>query len=401
MTEDNAKRYWLAADEGLISSEDALKAHRARRGRNVRTLMDTLIGDGSDNTAEAVLDRITSGEKGESLAAQAGIAPDVVSGWRQRIDGVRRRREAEKEVAAREERQKVGREFTVKELGLRDVAPELWAASYEEMGQDQRLRKADPNRAMRYMDTARELREAEARAKAREEKAAAKAAADKAKAAAKEKAREEKAAKAAVADAIKEKEGGLKDRLVLLNFRREGGFISQEDAQEEQLSIWKDFTKAALGKEVGGKFIEDFKGDFGKMRNGQQREATRYVMQLFGFDGETDASGRAAGASRRQAAKEGTRFEAPFEVERWYGDSKPEVKAGDLFRLLDEMWKMLEVSHKGIDRLQAAKDLALKFKEDYLKGEMDGVIQGTADGLAGMNRDALEREEMERDDGKR
>ena len=63
---------------------------------------------------------------------------------------------AERDAQEREAKQAIGRDFTERELKLRDMPQELWVEAYEAMGRDQTLRKADPKRAMAYMDAAGE-----------------------------------------------------------------------------------------------------------------------------------------------------------------------------------------------------------------------------------------------------
>ena len=286
------------------------------------------------------------------------------------VDAARRKAVHEAEARRREAREKIVGGFTQLECAMdRDVQPESWADKYEEWGNDEALMGAAPERARSYRDAARKMRDAEKKARA-----------------------------PASEDAVKTTEDGLMGRLLWLIEDRADGRIDEAAAAERQAELWRDYAVAARSRAVGADFPKKFKDNLGRMLNDQQREAMRYTMQLFGFDGETDASGRVTAAARNRAAKDDKKYSAPFEVEHWYGDSKPEIGASDLLRLLDTQWRMLETADKGVDRLKAAKDCALKFKEDWLQGGMNAMIDSLAEGLMETSRRRLQDEEMENGD---
>lgn len=340
------------------------KAARAAYEGVVRTL----VQDGNLDAADRFIDALDgTPEKPSPLAQAYGFMPTDAGALREDVKRARARMSAAAEAAEREARAAVVRDFTEKELSLRDVPQELWADEYDRMGKDAALKAADPVRAMRYRDAAAEMRAAAARAKGQ-----------------------------ATAARIKANEEALSGRLIDLALAKEFGDVSDEQYAEEQSAIWRDFAVAARGDEVGDRFKESFRADFGQNFTARQREAMRYVCDLFGYRGELDSSGGVPTTERRRAEKDGLDFYTPFKEEHWFSsDSPAKIPARDLFRFLDAQLRLIEAGNKGTDPVQAVKEAALKYKEGWMKGKIDGMINGAAESLIETQRRDVEKGELE------
>ena len=363
--------YDRAVSRGLYTPEEAAALRRKNSGDALRSLMDALIGNGSDKAAEAVLGRIGTkdGEDGEgSVAAECGVGADELAKWRSGIGRVRERRKAEAEAMERRGREAYVEGFRRRELEMdRNTDPEKWATEYEAMGVDEKLDAADPKLARAYRDTAKKLREAAKEAKVK---------ADKAK--------------------VEATEDGLMGRLLWLISDREDGRIDQDAVAERQAALWRDYTIAATGRAVGADFPKKFRDNLGRMLNDQQREAMRRVMDSFGYSGETDSTGRVTAAARHAAEKEGTDYSFEGMEKHWYGDEK--ISATELMSLLDRVWTMLDMEGKGQNRVKEANEYIDSFKAQWMQHhDFDKAIDGMVDEAMASRRDRLQREELEND----
>ena len=303
-----------------------------------------VAGDIENGQGETVADWLGDDLKGSDEKAMSKALSD-------RVASARRHAVAEARAAEREAQAAVVREFTERECAMdKDVVPENWAETYENWGNDETLRKADPKRARDYRDAAAKMREAERKSK-------------------------EKAS----VDAIKANEDRIYGRLIDFIYAKKLGYLSGKAAADEQAAIWRDFRVAAMGKAVGKDFPDRFTARLDKELNEQQAEAMRYTMQLFGYDAETDSRGRVGAAERNKATNDGLTFKTPFKVEGWFGDSQPTISASQLFDVLDRQWRLLDGQDKGGNRLEAAKKMAEGAKEQWLHGGYDGMIEGMAD----------------------
>lgn len=257
---------------------------------------------------------------------------------------------AERDHEEAEARRAVVKDFTQRELSLRDVPQELWANKYDEMGKDEELKKAAPDQAMSYRDTAAKMREAEKRAK-----------------------------EMASVDAIKSNENRIYGRLINFIYDKKFGILSGQAAADEQAAVWRDFRVAVSGRAVGEDFPDRFTARLDKELNDQQAEAMRYTMQLFGYNADTDSRGRVGAAERKKAIDKGHTFNMPFKEEGWIWDSQPTISASQLFDYLDRLWRLLDRDDKGGNRLEMAKKMADGMKEEWVRGGNDGMIEGLAD----------------------
>ena len=256
----------------------------------------------------------------------------------------------EAEARERETNRAVLRDFAEKELAMRDVPQELWADRYDEMGKNEALKKAAPDVAMNYRDTAAKMREAEKRAK-------------------------EKAS----VDAIKANENRIYGNLINFIYDKKFGIISGQAAADRQAEVWRDFRVAVAGRAVGEDFPDKFTARLDKELNDQQAEAMRYMMQLFGYNAETDSRGRVGAAERKKTIDSGQEFKTPFKEEGRFWDSQPTISASQLFDYLDRLWRLLDGDDKGGNRLEMAKKMADGMKEEWDHGGFDGMIEGLAD----------------------
>ena len=179
---------------------------------------------------------------------------------------------AERDAKEREAKQAVGRDFTERELKIRNMPQELWAEVYDAMGRDKILQKADPKRAMAYIDAANEMRSAMSKAK-------------------------EKAS----ADAIKANEEGLARSLATLDLLKMDGSLSQDDANEAQAAIWRKFRTLSLGNQISTSFMQSFRNRLSGQLSDQEAAAMRKFYGLLGFHGELTGKGDVTAAAKRDA----------------------------------------------------------------------------------------------------
>ena len=252
---------------------------------------------------------------------------------------------AERDAQEREVRQAVGRDFTEKELAIRDVPEELWADAYESLGRDKTLRETDPARAMRFLDAAREMRAATEKAKA-------------------------KAQDDAIKAEIKTNEDGLAAALCQLQMLELEGSMPQDAANEAQAAIWRKFRTCALGRTVSPGFMQTFKNRMETRLSDQEANAMRKFYGLLGFHGEITGKGDVTAAAKRDAEStyrtaEGLKFD---DVE--------------MFDMGEEILRRLHGMGPEIDRQGAVdevvKDVFSKALSKKMKAEdvRDAIISG-------------------------
>lgn len=276
---------------------------------------------------------------------------------------------AKRDAQEREARQAIGKDFTERELAMRDVPEELWADAYESLGHNERLRKADPARAMRFLDTAREMREATAKAKANAEKAAAKAMDDAAKA----------RADAAKAE-IKANEDGLAGALCQLQVLELEGSLPQDAANEAQAALWRKFRVCALGRTVSPSFMHSFMGRMQTRLSDQEANAMRKFYRAFGYSPDLNSSGEASATERNAAQKDSVEYYAPLETDGIRLESSDtRIKAADLLRYGDSLLMTLRALGPDMNREGVVDREIARIKTSWIKGEID------------RNRDAMVR----------
>ncbi|MBR2838094.1 MAG: hypothetical protein IKE55_04905 [Kiritimatiellae bacterium] len=183
---------------------------------------------------------------------------------------------AERDAQEREARQAVAKDFTEKELAIRDIPEELWADAYENLGRDQTLRKTDPARATRYLDAARDMRSAAEKAKAKADEDARKA-------------------------EIKANEEGLSAALCQLQMLEIEGSMPQDAANEAQAAIWQKFRTCTLGRTVSPGFMQTFQNRMETRLSDQETNAMRKFYGLLGFHGELTGKGDVTVVAKRDA----------------------------------------------------------------------------------------------------
>ena len=294
---------------------------------------------------------------------------------------------AERDAQEREARQAVGRDFTERELAIRDVPEELWADAYESLGRDETLRKTDPARAMRYIDAAREMREATAKAKADAAKTAAKAVDDAARA------------------QIKANEDGLAGALCQLQLLELEGSLPQDAANEAQAALWRKFRVCALGRTVSPGFMNTFLGRMQTRLSDQEANAMRKFYQAFGYKGEVNARGEIPASDRKSDTSD---YAAPRNPGDRHSENYFKIPAADLFIYGDTLLRTLRALGPDMNREGVVEREIARLKTDWGKRQYDKNREATVRSVMDMQREARTRWEMaqpdkrsEDDDGRR
>lgn len=280
---------------------------------------------------------------------------------------------AERDANEREARQAVGRDFTERELSIRDIPKELWADAYENLGRDETLRKTDPKRAMAYLDAARDLRSAATKAK-------------------------EKAS----ADAVKANEEGLARAYAVLDLMKMDGSISQDDANETQAAIWRRFRTLSMGGGISPSFIRSFESRLSGQLSEQEADAMRKLYRAFGYTGEVDRKGEVPASVRK---KDSTTYYAPQPDGADEGD-RQKVKAAELFSFGDSLLKTLRTLGPDMDREGVVDKEIARLKTDWIKrGFFDSRIKENTDAavrsVMDIQREAQTRWAQEEQNGTR
>ncbi|MBQ6915883.1 MAG: hypothetical protein IJQ65_09180, partial [Kiritimatiellae bacterium] len=322
-----------------------------RRKANREGLAVQLAADFIDNSLQGCatpedFDKVEEAVKGGLKDALPDLIADNLPGGSRTVDGEYRKAFlgevkkakrlflAERDADEREARQAVGRDFTERELKLRDVPMELWADAYETMGKDETLRKTDPARAMRFLDAAREMRAATEKAKA-------------------------KAQEDAIKAEIKTNEDGLAAALCQLQMLELEGSLPQDAANEAQAAIWRKFRTCALGRTVSPGFMQSFKNRLETRLTDQEANAMRQFYGLLGFHGELSGKGDVTAAAKRDAestykTSDGLKFD---DVE--------------MFEMGDEILRRLRGMGPAIDRQGAVDEVVNDVFSKALSRKMD------------------------------
>lgn len=289
------------------------------------------------------------------------------------VDRAKRTFLAREEADRREARQAVGREFTDRELAMRDVPQEMWPAMYDAMGRDETLRKADPKRAMAYIDTANEMRTAASKAK-------------------------EKAS----ADAIKGNEENLARSLATLDLLKMEGSLSQDDANDAQAAIWRKFRALSLGKQLSPSFMRSFEGRLSGQLSDQEANAMRKFYQAFGFSADLDNGGEPTATARKDAKKDSEDYYAPLEEDGVKLESrKTRIKAADLLTYGDTLLRTLRALGPDMNREGVVEREIARLKTGWMKGEIDKNRDATVRSVMDMQRETRTRWEAEQPDKRR
>ena len=274
---------------------------------------------------------------------------------------------AERDAQERETRQAVGRDFTEKELSIRDVPEELWADAYESLGRDETLRKTDPARAMRFLDAAREMRAATEKAKA-------------------------KAQEDAIKAEIKTNEDGLAAALCQLQMLELEGSMPQDAANEAQAAIWRKFRTCALGRTVSPGFMQSFKNRLETRLTDQEANAMRQFYRAFGYAPDLKSDGEVGATDRNAAKKDSTDYYAPLEEDGIRLESrKTRIKATDLLRYGDSLLLTLRALGPDINREGVVEREIARLRTGWMKGEIDKNRDATVRSVMDMQREARAR----------
>ena len=283
---------------------------------------------------------------------------------------------AERDAREREARLAVGRDFTERELAIRDVPEELWADAYENLGRDETLRKTDPARAMRYIDAAREMRDAAAKAKADAAKAAAKAVDDAARA------------------QIKANEDGLAGALCQLQLLELEGSLPQDAANEAQAALWRKFRVCALGRTVSPGFMNTFLGRMQTRLSDQEANAMRKFYQAFGYKGEVNARGEIPASDRKSDTSD---YAAPRNPGDRHSENYFRIPAADLFIYGDTLLRTLRALGPDMNREGVVEREIARLKTDWGKRQYDKNREATVRHVMDMQREARTRWITEQD----
>ena len=280
---------------------------------------------------------------------------------------------AERNAQERETRQAVGREFTEKELAIRDVPEELWADAYERLGRDETLRKADPARATSYLDTARRMRNADAKERA-------------------------KASEDALKAEIKANEDALAGALCQLQMLELEGSIPQDEVNEAQAAIWRKFRVCSLGRTVPPSFMHTFMGRMQTRLTDQEANAMRKFYRAFGYAPDLNSNGEASATERTNSKKDSIQYYAPLEENGSRVTSKEtRIKASDLLRYGDSLLMTLRALGPEMNREGVVEREITRIRTNWMKGEIDKNRDATVRNIMDIQREARTRWIAEQD----
>ena len=377
---------------------DALELATPEKRKATRAALAVqLVGDFVENSLQGCasgedFDKIEEAVKGGLKDALPDLVADNLPGGSRTVDGQYRKQFleevkkakriflAEKDADEREARQAVGRDFTDRELKMRDMPQELWADAYDAMGHDETLRKADPKRAMAYIDAANEMRTAASKAK-------------------------EKAS----ADAIKGNEENLARALATLDLLKMEGSLSQDDANDAQAAIWRKFRSLSLGGQVSAEFMRSFETRLSSKLTEQEAGAMRKFYQAFGYAADLDKGGEPTASGRAAARKDSEDYYAPLEEDGVRVETgKTEISASDLVKYGDTLLRTLRALGPDMNREGVVEREIARLKTGWIKGELDKNRDATVRSVMNMQREARTRWETaqaekrsEEDDGRR
>lgn len=281
---------------------------------------------------------------------------------------------AERDAQERETRQAVSRDFTEKELAIRDTPEELWADAYESLGRDKTLRETDPARAMRYLDAAREMRAATEKAKA-------------------------KAQDDAIRAEIKTNEDGLAAALCQLQMLELEGSMPQDASNEAQAAIWRKFRTCALGRTVSPGFMQTFKNRMETRLSDQEANAMRKFYRAFGYTPDLKSDGEVGATDRNAAKKDSTDYYAPLEEDGIRLESrKTRIRATDLLRYGDSLLLTLRALGPDMNREGVVEREIARLRTGWMKGEIDKNRDATVRSVMDMQREARARMATEQEE---
>jgi len=266
---------------------------------------------------------------------------------------------AEVDAEEREARQAIGRDFTERELKLRDVPQELWADAYEAMGRDETLRKADPKRAMAFMDAAGEMRTAASKAKEK-----------------------------ATSETIKGNEENLARALATLDILKMDGSLPQDDANEAQAAIWRKFRALSLGKQLSPSFMRSFETRLAGQLSDQEAAAMRKFYAAFGYKGEVNAQGEIPASDRKNDTSD---YAAPRNPGDRHSENYFRIPAAELFVYGDTLLRTLRALGPDMNREGVVEKEIARLKTSWGKRQYDKNRDATVRSVMDMQREARTR----------
>ena len=315
------------------------------------------------------------------------------------LEAARGRDLRERDARERERNAAVGRAFTEKELALRDVPQEKWADAYDEMGKDEKLKKADPARAMRYRDAAREMRTAERAAKESERRHA------------------EMAASAARDASVKHNEDMLDRAIAMLNLMKMEGSLSQDEENEAQAAIWRKFCTLSRGGGVHPQYMTTFMRRWSEKLSDQEANAMRKFYLAFGYSADLDKGGEPTATARKDAEKDTTGYYAPGRsaprqfgfFEKLFADpitradmlaqEKPEtISASELLAYGDRLLRTLRAQKGDMNREGLVESEITRLKTDWIRKDRNKNLKATVRSVMDMQRETRTRWEMAQPD---
>ena len=373
---DKMESIQKGVEDGLFPEEHARAMVLGLRGKMLKSAVSGMIGDGSIETAEAILKTIE--EDKDKYAKDYGVeAKDLVS-WKDGIENVRKHNEADAKRAETEARQAARKRAVETEIGFymgRDVPTNeierkayfaAMASDYKKLASDESL---DEDLRRTYAKTAESLG-----FRLEEEKDAivrrVKAEAAEARREAAERARERERMREA---AVKENEEMLSRAIAMYNLAKMDGGISQDEKNEFQANIWRTFGEKAARGDVGAKFIKSFTSDIKMELDGQKAEAMRKLYRAFGYTGELNSSGEIPLSKMKEVAEE--QF-TPVSA----GDGQmPAVSGADMLRLTRQFSRDLDtlkpdINKEGVVEALISKSQKGEFARGFIKQRSLGEI---------------------------
>jgi len=356
-------------------TEDTRKAERGNLAVVLASdlVRNKLNGCASDEDFDTLEKAVRKGPEEFMPVEIASRLPDGKLGGKAQdalVDEIRREKRvfrAERDTEERETRQAVGRDFTEKELSIRDVPEELWADAYESLGRDETLRKTDPARAMRFLDAAREMRAATEKAKA-------------------------KAQEDAIKAEIKTNEDGLAAALCQLQMLELEGSMPQDAANEAQAAIWRKFRTCALGRTVSPGFMQSFRNRLETRLTDQEANAMRKFYRAFGYAPDLKSDGEVGATDRNAAKKDSMDYYAPLEEDgRKVESRKTRIKAADLLMYGDSLLRTLRALGPDMNREGVVEREIARLRTGWMKGEIDKNRDATVRSVMDMQREARAR----------
>jgi hypothetical protein len=380
VTFGNEDRFSQAVKEGLFSEEEATERRREHRGNTLRTTLDALIKDGLTDSAESILDELEG--NGSVLAVECGIDARQMSAFRNNVNLMRQRKQAEVERAQAEAREIARTNAIEKEIKFLQapipVNAEAQAAHLKRLGTEYAALADDPtldaSTRLAYIKTARSLgyqsMELKEGIRAKEE-------------------REKIRSANAKVDAIKAErdfnEESLAASLNQLRVMELDGTIDQTQANAAQAAIWRKFATLTYEKKISPTFMHSFQGRIMSRLSAQEQNAMRKFYRAFGYVGDiTDGSI----AAKDRKASESEDFYAPYvEEDKVVRGNANAISGKQLFEYGEALLRTLRTLDPGMNREGVIDAEIQRLKTHWQKGKFDENRDASVRAILEMQRE--------------